>query len=157
MKTVRRSLAVTCSAVLLVLVLVGVLVWLLVSKPSFQAAGGRSVPCRAIIGEIGRGNQGGISLVGIDGLEQEDELREFMELGDERQSSWNDVARLERVRAALVMGRACQDARLNRQTSVNLTLAALVVVVIPMSLYGVQRLNSNPRSLRPSDSTRDDA
>lgn len=153
MKTVRSSRVVAWSVVLVVLALVGMLVWLLVSPPSFRTAGGRTIPCRPIIGEVGTGNQGGISLLGIDGVEQSNAWREYMDAREERLSSWQDVMDLEDVRAALVMGRACQDARANRQTSVNLTLAVLVMVVIPTSLYGVQRSNRSSSPIHPSGST----
>ena len=61
---------------------------------------------------------------------------------------WNPGGpRPDRQTARIAISQACQDARLNRQTAANLTLAVLVMIAVPASVLGVRRRTQQDRKM----------
>ncbi|MCL2849773.1 MAG: hypothetical protein FWE61_06990 [Micrococcales bacterium] len=132
-------------------VLVVLLVWLLVSRPSYRVAGtGTTVSCPAIIDAMDD-----VSLGGVESEGQREALK-----GYRGYDARPERADIEQNVASVVMSRACQDARLNRQTAVNITAAVLIVLLAPIGLEAVLGLRKyakrggSPRTAIPTDEGR---
>ncbi len=128
--------------VVVVAILVTVLFRLLTGQPTYAMVEEQS--SRSINGELE-----GMSIDPAVTGAQAFEIDEYVE------DSPNNWRMLDRMGATLAVSQACRDARLNRQTAVNLTLVGLVIVVVPASVYGVLRLAS--RTADPSGGARSSA
>jgi len=130
----RLTWLVTRGALAVIGVLVIAIAFLMFGRPTYRSADGTStIECRPILTQIGTGSIGGVSFDGLDGDGQASQVRHWVK--------HPGTANQAELIATLAVSQACQDARLNRQSAANLTLAALVLVAPPMAVYGLQRLS----------------
>jgi|GEM_PF-2778964 len=124
-------------------IVVGLLVlllgWLTLSAPTVNAHNqDPTIHCRPILGPMRD-----VKLSGMDTREQETAVNSWVSKLWSRDS---DYLERETVLARLHLGRACQDARMGRQTGVNMTLAALVMLLGPVGLHRAVKMRDHARA-----------